>query len=146
MPLRLALLAPKKANKYINNYEKINNSVIMGHSLDGAMAATFSENHPEKLEILIMLVTYPANSVDLSDNDIDVLSIYASEDNIADKNKILAAKEQLPESTEFFEIKGGNHSYFGSYGFQKGGGKATITEDEQINMVVNHIVSFLNKK
>jgi hypothetical protein len=144
MPLHLAVLAPNKANKYINNNEKINNWVIMGHSLGGAMAATFSENHPEKLETLIMLAAYPANSVDLSDKDIDVLSIYASEDRIADKGKILAAKEQLPESTEFVEIKGGNHSYFGSYGLQKGDGEATITEIEQRNLIINYIVQFLN--
>jgi hypothetical protein len=143
MPLHLAVLAPNKANKYINNNEKINNWVIMGHSLGGAMAATFSENHPEKLEALIMLASYPANSVDLSDIDIDVLSIYASEDKIADKNKILVAKERLPETTEFVEIKGGNHSYFGSYGLQKGDGEAIITEEEQRKIVRVNIMEFL---
>jgi hypothetical protein len=90
-----------------------------------------------------MLASYPANSVDLSDIDIDVLSIYASEDKIADKNKILVAKERLPETTEFVEIKGGNHSYFGSYGLQKGDGEAIITEEEQRKIVRVNIMEFL---
>lgn len=144
MPLHLAVLAPNKADKYMSSNKETERWVIMGHSLGGAMAATYAENNSNKLEALIMLAAYPANSVDLSNNDLEVLSIYASEDKIADKDKILESKERLPETTEFIEIEGGNHSYFGSYGMQKGDGEATITEEEQRSMIIEFIVDFLN--
>lgn len=144
MPLHLAVLAPNKANKYIKSKKEIEQWVIMGHSLGGAMAATYAENNSNKLKALILLAAYPANSVDLSNNELEVLSIYTSEDKIADKDRILESKERLPESTKFIEIKGGNHSYFGSYGLQKGDGEATITEEEQRRMIIEYIVDFLN--
>ena len=38
-----------------------------------------------------------------------------------------------------FIIEGGNHSNFGMYGFQKGDGKASITNIEQIEITANKI-------
>lgn len=45
--------------------------------------------------------------------------------------------------TLFYEIDGGNHGQFGSYGKQKGDGDAKISEEKQQDITTEYIVNFL---
>ena len=45
----------------------------------------------------------------------------------------------LPSDTKELVIKGGCHSYFGSYGSQKGDGKPEISFSEQIRQTAGFI-------
>ena len=38
-------------------------------------------------------------------------------------------------------IEGGNHAYFGKYGFQEGDGDATITNENQIETTVDIVAT-----
>lgn len=51
----------------------------------------------------------------------------------------------LSSDTMFIETEGGNHSQFGSYGFQTGDKTATISPEEQWEQIGNATVGFLDK-
>ena len=143
MPLNLAVLGVNRAGEVIDEYGEITDWVIGGHSLGGAMAARFAYNNYQKLTGLILLASYPAQNNDLSNKDLQVLSIYGDKDGITSLIKINDSKDYLPEDTQWVEIKGGNHSQFGWYGFQDGDNEAQISRKEQQALVVDAVRNFL---
>ena len=56
----------------------------------------------------------------------------------AEKNKVNYPKDFIE-----MKIHGGNHSYFGVYGLQKGDGVATINNEQQIQQTVDVIKFFI---
>lgn len=138
----LAVLSPNRATNVINAFPDVDNWIIGGHSLGGAMAARYVYNNPEKINGLVLLASYPPESNNLSSYELDVLSIYASEDLVVDKN-ITETSNLLPNNTKFYEIIGGNHAYFGYYGEQRGDGRAFISREEQMNQTIREIRTFL---
>ena len=127
--------------------EKLNKVYVAGHSLGGVVASLDAvtlqkENH---LEGVILLASYPDKSVDFSSSSIPVLSIVASNDKILNWEKYEASKSRLPKSSEELMIEGGNHSGFGMYGEQKGDGKASISNDEQQQKVIEKMTEFMKQ-
>ncbi len=135
MPFGLAVIAPDAADGVIEAHPEIERWVIGGHSLGGAMAAQYAADH-EAIEGLALWAAYPPGDTDLSDSDLPVTSIFATEDGLATLDEIEDSRAQLPASTTFVEIAGGNHAGFGWYGPQDGDGRATITREEQQEQVV----------
>ena len=143
MPLNLAFFGQNRANAVIEAYPGISQWVIGGHSLGGAMAAEFAASNPELISGLVLWASYPAQSNDLSDTGLPVLSVYASNDGLATIDKIEDARDNLPADTRFIEITGGNHAGFGWYGAQQGDGPLEITPRDQQDQVVKATVTFL---
>jgi hypothetical protein len=56
-----------------------------------------------------------------------------------------ASRFNLPSTTKFVVIDGGNHGQFGDYGFQPGDNEATISRAEQQKQVVEATVKFLKE-
>ncbi len=107
MPLNLAVLGSQKATAVIQDYPKIKTWIIAGHSVGGAMAATFTEKNLDQIDGLILWASYPPDSVDLSTSSIDALSIYGALDGISTPEDIVKSKQNLPMDTLFYEIIGG---------------------------------------
>lgn len=125
-------------------YSNVNNGTrfyVMGHSLGGVMAGSAAKKYSDKCEGIILLASYLSS--DISDTDLKVLSIYGSNDTVLKIDKYNDAKKYLPKSFIEHRINGGIHSYFASYGNQKGDGEATIIREEQINLTKNYILTFL---
>jgi len=78
MPINMAVFNPNVADKIIDYYPNINHWAIAGHSVGGTMAVQYTDRHPEAIEGLAIWASYPANSSDISDLDIPVISIYGS--------------------------------------------------------------------
>ena len=135
MPFGLAVIAPDAADGVIEAHPEIERWVIGGHSLGGAMAAQYAAGH-ETIEGLSLWAAYPPGDTDLSDSDVLVTSIFATEDGLTTGAEIEESRAQLPASTTFVEIAGGNHAGFGWYGAQDGDGQATITREEQQEQAV----------
>ncbi len=135
MPFGLAVLSPDAADDVIEAHPDIERWVIGGHSLGGAMAAQYARGH-DTIDGLALWAAYPPDGTDLSDSDLAVSSIYATEDGLATADEIAASRAQLPAEATFVEIDGGNHAQFGWYGEQDGDGAATITREEQQTQVV----------
>lgn len=143
MPLSLAVLSPGSAADVIDKYPGIRYWVIGGHSLGGAMAAYYAYKNPDGIQGLVLWAAYPAASNSLRNYSLKVMSIFASQDGLATKEKIDASRSLLPVDTVWVEIAGGNHAQFGSYGTQPGDGSAEISADEQLRQVAAATVSLL---
>ena len=142
MPFNLAVFNQNAANKPIEEDKEIGSWYLAGHSLGGAMASAYASKNVEIVKGLILLGAYPSS--DLSELDIDMISIYGSEDLILNRETFEENKIYGPKNTSYIEIKGGNHAYYGSYGDQKNDGIASITPEEQQRLTVERIVEFLD--
>ena len=118
---------------------------VGGHSLGGVVSTIEAKklNEIDKLAGLILLASYPDQSTDISETQIPVLSITASNDKILKQEKYEDAKSRLPESTLYTTFEGGNHSGFGLYGQQNGDGTATMSAEEQQKQLVQLIKQFI---
>ncbi|MEX2502302.1 MAG: alpha/beta fold hydrolase, partial [Trueperaceae bacterium] len=84
MPLDLAVLGRDRADALLDRLRRGEERVVIaGHSLGGAMAASYAERRPERLDGLVLLGAYPAGSVDLTDLDLPTLVIAAEHDGLA---------------------------------------------------------------
>ena len=110
------------------------------------MASQFAYKNQDKISGLILLASYPQKSNNLSSSVVKVLSMYGTKDGFIGKDKIDESKRLLPKSAKLIPIKGGNHSQNGWYGFQKGDNTATITREEQQNIIGKAIVEFISEK
>ena len=138
MPFDLAVFNQNAADGIKENYPSVKHWYIGGHSLGGAMAASYAANHTDTFEGLILLASY--SSVDISISGLNVISVYGSNDGVLDMNKYNESLSLLPADTKEFVINGGCHAYFGSYGPQKGDEKPTITPAEQVQQTTEFIL------
>jgi hypothetical protein len=137
MPGNLAVLDVNAAEGIQEMYPEIKTWYIGGHSLGGAMAASYAAKHSDDFSGLILLGAY--STVDLTDSGLAVLSVYGSRDGVLDKEKYEKYFPNLPDKAEEVVIEGGCHSYFGSYGMQEGDGTPTITREQQMEETVEAI-------
>ncbi|MBS3736921.1 MAG: alpha/beta hydrolase [Candidatus Bipolaricaulota bacterium] len=144
MPLNLAILGWKKAGKVIDSRNRSRNWVLAGHSMGGAMAARFISKTDYPVSGLVLWAAYPPEGSTFS-SSLKVLSITGGKDEILSDEKVERSRGQFPESAEFFEVEGANHSQFGWYGFQTGDGQATISRKEQTKLVSRLTTDFLDQ-
>ena len=135
MPAKLAIFGMNAAEAIMQEEGHIVEWTMMGHSLGGAMAASFSASHDEAVDKLVLLAAYSTEN--LKNADIEVYSFYGSEDRVLDMEKYEEYRENLPEDTVEAVIEGGNHAYYAHYGEQEGDGTATITREEQQESVLD---------
>lgn len=140
MPCNLAFLGMNKASDIIAEYD-YEHWYLAGHSLGGAMAASYAANNVDKLDGLIFLAAY--STKDLSGSRLETLSIYGSEDKVVNMKKIEEGRSLMPEGYEEFVIDGGNHANFGDYGAQKGDGTASVSPEEQRALTADRIITLI---
>lgn len=134
MPFNLAVFNKNGGEEAIAARPDIDHWLIGGHSLGGVMASSFAVDHPDQIEEVILMGAYvyggwsPENA----------LTIYGSRDKVLDISKIDYEKNVLV-------IEGGNHANFGNYGKQEGDGTATISSEQQQQLVVGAILDFVGK-
>lgn len=142
MPLNLAVFDVNAADSYIQTTKNITNWYIGGHSLGGAMAAKYADQHPKNLKGPLLLGAY--STQDLTDTNLSCLAIYGSHDHIMNHDHWHKYRHDLPENTVVKIIKGGNHSQFGSYGLQNKDGKATISPAKQQHETVEEAIKLMH--
>ena len=108
------------------------------------MAASYASDRADQLSGVILLGAY--STADLKATDLDVLSIYGSEDKVLNKMKYEDNLTNLPDDHKEIVIDGGCHAGFGMYGAQDGDGKPTITSEEQIKITAEEIVKWISIK
>lgn len=114
--------------------------VVGGHSKGGALAAAFARDYESEIAGLLLIGTSHPREDDLSRLALDVTKIFASEDGLASEEEIHQFAPNLPPTTTWARIPGGNHAQFGWYGWQLGDGTATITRAEQQAATVQAIL------
>ncbi|MFS0788859.1 alpha/beta family hydrolase [Shouchella sp. 1P09AA] len=116
---------------------------IGGHSMGGAAASMFADANLDRLSGLILLGAYAADNEALSVSTFPVLTISGSEDGLSTPQKIIDYGKNLPKTTQTVEIQGGNHAQFGVYGSQSGDYEATISVQDQQQIMIDTIVNWI---
>ena len=142
MPFRLAALDINAADGIQEQYPQVETWYIGGHSLGGSMAAYYLAKNAADYEGLILLGSY--SITDLSESDLNVLSVFGSEDQVMNRENYEENKAKLPEGFTEVILDGGCHAYFGMYGPQDGDGTPTISNEDQIYMTAEHIATTVN--
>ncbi len=119
--------------------------VVAGHSRGGVIAANVLRRPPEGITGLVLIGTSHPRDFSLAHLRIPVTQIFGTRDTIADVDKVVAARSNLPPSTAIVQIDGGNHSQFGSYGFQPGDWPASISRAQQQRRIADAIVETLSR-
>lgn len=144
MPLKLAVFDADAAAGIITDHPEIKEWYVGGHSLGGAMAASFAGENAEDLTGLLLLAAY--STVDLSETDLAVLSLYGSEDGVIDQERLRENAQLMPRQYQELGLAGGNHAQFGSYGAQEGDKAATISPEEQLRQTIELIANFIETR
>ncbi len=137
MPFNLAVFDINAAEGIQEKFPEIQSWYIGGHSLGGSMAAAYLEKNSDDFEGLVLLGSY--STADLSRTDLEVLSLFGSNDKIMNLDKYIKNRSNLPDDYFDILIDGGCHAYFGSYGSQDGDGIPTISNQEQIRITADAI-------
>ncbi len=137
MPLDLAVLDMDAADGAQQTVPGIDDWYLGGHSLGGAMAASYAAQNSDAYDGLILLAAY--STEDLDETDIKVISLYGSEDGVLNMESYRECRTNLPDNTVEVILEGGNHAQFGSYGPQAGDGAAAVSRAEQTAWAVEII-------
>jgi len=140
MPLNLAIFDINAANGIIECNPDIESWYIGGHSLGGVAASKHISKHIDDFDGLVLLGSY--STEDLSSAKLKVLSVYGENDGVMNRTNYEKYKSYLPSDMVEYVIPDGCHAYFGSYGEQKGDGKASITPVQQQEMSAELMDSF----
>ena len=142
MPFNLAVFDINAADGIQEQYPEIETWYLGGHSLGGSMAASYLAEHAENYEGLCLLASY--STEDLSATELELLSIYGTNDKVLNMEKYEQYRTNLPQDTIEKVIEGGCHAYFGSYGEQAGDGVATMTQEEQQSITIEAITNIMD--
>jgi pimeloyl-ACP methyl ester carboxylesterase len=143
MPSDFAVLAPNKGDDASDAFPELGPWVASGHSLGGAMAATWADRRRDDLAGLALFASYPGAGRDLSDVSFPVLSALGSEDGLVDRELWEERKALLPADTTYAVLEGGNHAGFGSYGAQDGDNAATLPQAEQWSLTADLVAALV---
>lgn len=143
MPCNLAFFGQNKAKKIMDSYE-YDHWYLSGHSLGGAMAASYASEHLESMDGLVLLAAYPTKS--LKSEAFSVLSLYGSEDGVLNMKKAKEGKVYMPADYAEVCIEGGNHAQFGNYGEQKDDHAADISREEQQAQTLDAILDMIEDR
>ncbi len=141
VPLHLSLFGKEKPNKIMQEYE-YDHWFVGGHSLGGAVAASFGAAHPKAVEGVVGIGSYPPDPMSAP---VRLIMIYGSRDMVMDRNMFIRNQSNCPPQSREYVIEGGNHSGFAYYGDQRGDGEASITPEEQQDETVGQILEFIHE-
>jgi len=132
MPLNLAVFGRARAGDLIADTPGIDRWWVGGHSLGGAMAASWlGDQPPGAVDGLSLWASFATGGAQLrSRADLTVLSVSGTRDGLATPADITERRDLLPPDAIMVEVEGMNHAQFGRYGSQGGDRTPTISDDE----------------
>lgn len=142
MPFNLAVLDANAAEGVADDYPEVDHWAVGGHSLGGAMAASYAAKHPGSADALVLLAAYSTS--DLTGTGMKVISIYGTEDGVMNAGSYEKYRGNLPADFSETVIDGGCHSYFGNYGLQKGDGEPFISREEQQDLTASTVAGLIS--
>ena len=134
-PFNLAVFGIRDANAVVGADDLVTQWVVGGHSLGGAMAASYATDERDELAGLLLWAAYPAASM-AERAGLDVLSVSGTKDGLATPADIEGSKSDLPPDARFVAVEGGIHAFFGDYGAQSGDGSPTISRTDAQSQII----------
>jgi hypothetical protein len=162
-PGNLAVFSPNAGLGLRSAVPGVSGWVVGGHSLGGAMAAWSTHDNPTEWRGVVFLAAWPPDSKSLAGWAGPVISISAELDGLATPADIDATLPLLPSVRKWltdgdrtypaasggyavlYQVIGGVHAQFGSYGPQAGDGVPSITPEAQRMKTVDYIVEFFTQ-
>jgi len=145
MPLNIAAFRPNVADKIIAAHPDIDQWVISGHSVGGAMAAQYTYKHSAAIDGLAIWASYPPDNADLSPLDIPVVLIYGGREIRVTDDAVAQRKHLLPPDTVYVRIEGGDHHQFGSYEIPSEDHLATVNRQVQHAQIIAATLELLSE-
>ena len=129
--LNLAVFDANRADSAVDAAPDVETWYVGGHSLGGAMAATYTGGDPApEVAGLILWASYATESAGLDTrDDLRVLAVAGGRDGLTTPAEFEENGRHLPESAESVEVEGMNHAQFGAYGPQSGDGEAVLSDE-----------------
>lgn len=115
--------------------------VVAGHSRGAVVATTLAAERPAGLAGLVFIGSSHPRDVSLAALTIPVTKIVGTRDGLAGPDEVRANRHNLPASTRWVWVEGGNHSQFGWYGFQPGDRPANIPADQQRSEMIEAVLA-----
>lgn len=115
MPFDFAIFAPNRALAVRKAFPEIRRWVLIGHSMGGAMAASFVHGHPDAVSGLIIWDSYPPGYASLADAHLPVWHIHRAMPDGTPPAAFAERRDLYPASSTWVPIRGGIHMYFGSF-------------------------------
>ena len=140
-PLNFAIFDRDAAQRVIDDHPEIDAWAVGGHSLGGATAALFIDDHPGRVRGLVLWASY--SSVDLSVDGLVVSLAYGTLDAGAATFTDPATLGKLGPDVTTTVIDGGNHEQMGWYTGQPNDPPATIPREQQQARIVAATVELL---
>lgn len=138
--LNLALFDQRPLEAFTAAAPSVTQWTVGGHSL-GGVRACFLADSPE-VAALILFGSFCAN--DLSQNDLAVLSLEGSNDELTTQQQIEDSLGLLPESAERVLIEGANHASFGDYGDQPGDGPLETDRETVRSTIADEVAGLVD--
>lgn len=146
MPLNLAIFGRSRAAALIEDTPGIETWWVGGHSLGGAMAASWlGDQEPGAVDGLTLWASFATGGAELEErDDLRVLSVSGSRDGLATPEDVAERRALLPPDALMIEVEGMNHAQFGRYGPQRGDLEPTIDGAEaQSALTEAHVTALL---
>jgi len=119
--------------------------VVAGHSRGAVVATQLAAEGADGLAGLVFIGSSHPRDVSLAALTIPVAKIVGTRDGLASPEEVRANQHNLPASTRWVWIEGGNHSQFGWYGFQPGDHFARISRDDQQSAMIEAVIQTLRE-
>jgi hypothetical protein len=116
-PMGFSILNPGSPDAVLGVHTEIAHWALAGHSLGGTAAAITADANTA-VDGLVLYASYPAGR--LTRTDLEVTSVFGTEDGLIPVARIEQSKADLPPGTRYVEVAGAAHSWFGDYGEQSG--------------------------
>jgi pimeloyl-ACP methyl ester carboxylesterase len=138
MPLEFAMFGLNRALAVQAAFADIHRWVLIGHSLGGAMAATFASIHPDALAGLVLWDSYPTSAASLANYPRPVWHVHRATPDGKPPAAFAERRNLFPANSQWLPIPGGIHMYFGSF---DGGGyredwAPSISRDAEHQLVI----------
>ena len=144
LPYNIAFFDPNGATTTMDAEPQITRWAVGGHSLGGVVASSVAGGTDPRVQGLLLWASYPASSI-AEATALQVTSIFGSNDGLATPAKIEASKDDLPPDTQYVEIPGGTHAFFGDYGEQSGDGVASISRQDAQRQIQDASLALLER-
>jgi hypothetical protein len=120
--------------------------IVAGHSKGAVVSSSMAARGLPHLAGLVLIGTTHPRDVDLSALTIPVTKIVGTRDGVAPLARSAANRHLLPAQTRWVEVRGGNHSQFGGYGFQPGDKLSEMSREEQQRHTTDALLCMLTER
>lgn len=115
---------------------------VIGHSMGGLSSMILISEHAIPVKAVALWAS--AMPGDFSHSSLPILFLWGDHDGLLPAERFAQTRQNLPASTQFVTVKGGNHRNFAMYSHQFFDAEATIDWPEQIDLANQETAAFFS--